>query len=87
MKAVIEEYEIAFVKTHNLEFLLEKVRSQIAFDVDRVHIKRLDEVYTEARYPSDLGLVPYGKPTPEDAEGFYEFAKNLYDTVENLLNT
>ncbi|OQY54844.1 MAG: hypothetical protein B6245_20690 [Desulfobacteraceae bacterium 4572_88] len=88
LKAVIEEYEIAFVRTHKLEFLLEKVRGQIPFaDVDITYVRRLDEVYTQARYPSDLGLLPYGKPTTGDAVKFYAFAKNLYDTVENLLKT
>lgn len=87
LKAVIEEYEIAFIRTHKLEFLLEKVRGQVAIDADMTYIRRLDEVYTQARYPSDLGLMPYGKPTTEDAESFYEFAKDLYNTVENLLKT
>ena len=53
--------------------------------IDLTYIKKLDEVYTEARYPSDLGLMPYGKPTIEETEKLYEFAKNLYDTIVNFL--
>jgi HEPN domain-containing protein len=37
-------------------------------------IKRLDEVYISARYPSDLGLLPSGKPSIQDAKELYEFA-------------
>jgi|APCry1669188970_1035186.scaffolds.fasta_scaffold03908_2 HEPN domain-containing protein len=85
LKGVIEEYEIGFVKTHKLEFLLAKVRKYITFDVDITQIKRLDEVYTETRYPSDLGLLPYGKPTIEDVREFQEFAKSLYDNADALL--
>ncbi len=85
LKAVIEEYEIGFVRTHKLEFLLEKVRSHIAFDADMTNIRRLDEVYTETRYPADLGLLPYGKPTSEDAVKFYEFVKSMYENAEIIL--
>ncbi|MCI5150284.1 MAG: HEPN domain-containing protein [Candidatus Electrothrix sp. MAN1_4] len=85
LKAVIEEYEIAFVRTHKLEFLLEKTKEHLNFPVDIQSIRRLDEVYTEARYPSDLGLLPYGKPSAEDAQTMLEFARNLYDNVESLL--
>lgn len=85
LKAIIEEYEIDFVKTHELEFLLEKVRKYITFDVDKTQIKRLDEVYTETRYPGDLGLLPYGKPAIEDIKKFQEFAKTLYKNAESLM--
>ena len=86
LKAIVEEFEIEFIKTHQLEFLLDKAKPQITFEVDLTTIKRLDEVYITTRYPSDLGLVPYGKPTDEDAKRFYEFAKNVYDNTENMLS-
>ncbi len=28
-------------------------------------LERLDSVYTESRYPDDVGLMPYGKPNFE----------------------
>lgn len=74
LKAIIEEFEIGFIKTHQLEFLLNKAKPHITFEVDLTTIKKLDEVYIATRYPSDLGLMPYGKPTVEDAQRFYEFA-------------
>jgi hypothetical protein len=46
---------------------------------------RLDEVYINARYPTDLGLLPYGKPSTGDAKQFYEFAIELYGNVRKLL--
>ncbi len=61
-KAVVEEFDLGFVKTHNLEFLFDSVKDHINFSVDTTLLKRLDEVYIEARYPSDLGLLPYGSP-------------------------
>jgi HEPN domain-containing protein len=56
LKAIVEEFEIGFVKIHNLERLLGMVRKQISLDVDLDIIKRLDEVYISTRYPGDLGL-------------------------------
>lgn len=85
LKAVVEEFEIEFIKTHQLEFLLKKAKPQITFEVDLTTIKKLDEVYIATRYPSDLGLMPYGKPTAEDAQQFHEFAKNIYDQTEKML--
>jgi HEPN domain-containing protein len=85
LKAMIEEYDIGFVKTHKLDFLLQKVKNHVAFDADMIYIRKLDEVYTEARYPTDFGLLPYGKPTIEDAVKFYEFAKSLYKNAEAIL--
>ena len=74
LKGIIEEFEIGFVKIHNLERLLGMVRKQMSLDVDLNIIKRLDEVYTSTRYPGDLGLLPSGKPTIQDAK---ELLKNL----------
>ena len=34
----------------------------------------VDSAYTESRYPDDVGLMPYGKPSIEDARTFYQFA-------------
>jgi HEPN domain-containing protein len=40
-----------------------------------------DDLYIEARYPGDLGLLPDGKPDRKDAKEFYEFAKKILDEV------
>ena len=85
LKAIIEEFEIGFIKTHQLEFLLDKAKPHLTFEIDLTAIKRLDEVYIATRYPSDLGLMPYGKPTAEDAQQFHEFAKNFYDQTKKML--
>jgi len=85
LKAIIEEFEIGFVKIHNLERLLGMVRKQISLDVDLDIIKRLDEVYISTRYPGDLGLLPSGKPTIQDAKELFDFADALYRNVKELL--
>ena len=87
LKAIIEELEIAFVKTHNLERLMGIVKQKMDIDIDIDIVKRLDEVYISARYPGDLGLLPSGKPSVEDARMLYEFAKNISDDVRQTLKT
>lgn len=85
LKAIVEEFEIGFVKIHNLERLIGIVKQRLDLNVDLNLIKRLDEVYISMRYPSDLGLLPSGKPTIQDAMELYEFAENLYHNVKKLL--
>ena len=84
-KSLIEEFEIGFEKTHNLERLLGIVRKQINIDVDLDMVKRLDEVYISTRYPSDLGLLPSGKPSIQDAKELFDFATTTYDAVKKIL--
>jgi hypothetical protein len=45
----------------------------------------INEVYIDARYPADLGLMPNGKPTAEEAETFISFTENLYDKLIRLI--
>jgi HEPN domain-containing protein len=85
LKGVIEEFEIGFEKIHNLERLLSVVQKKVQFDVDLNFIKKLDEVYISTRYPSDLGLIPSGKPSMQDAKELYDFAKTLHRIVLKLL--
>lgn len=45
----------------------------------------LDNLYIEARYPGDLGLLPNGKPTLEDSRGFFEVAQAVHTQVVGKL--
>ena len=85
LKAIVEEFEIGFVKIHNLERLLGMIRNHMNLDVDLNIIKMLDEVYISTRYPGDLGLLPSGKPTIQDAKELLDFADALYRNVKKSL--
>ena len=85
LKAVVEEFEIGFVKTHNLETLVGTIEKKIDLHLNLNLIKRLDEVYISARYPSDLGLLPFGKPSIQDAKELYEFANDIHAKIKKLL--
>ncbi len=54
-------------------------------EIDHRIVQILDSLYIEARYPVDIGLLQDGKPTPEDAQKFIEFAILIYDYVKRKL--
>lgn len=84
-KAIMEEFEIDFIKTHKLEILNESVKNVIHLDTDIEILQRLDEVYTSARYPSELGILPYGKPSGEDAKLFSNYALSMFNQIKTRL--
>ena len=85
MKSIVEEFEIDFVKTHNLERLLDIIKEKIELNPPLDLIKRLDEVYINTRYPGDLGLVPSGKPSIQEARELNDFACSFYYDVLRML--
>jgi len=85
-KAVIEEFEIGFIRTHDLFKLYETIKDRLEFDIDVEMVKKLNEVYTSARYPGEFGLLPSGDPELEDSEAFYEFARDTFEKVSAMLS-
>lgn len=84
-KAVIEEFNLGRIRTHQLENLYAKIQS-ILSGLDETILEELDTVYIEARYPGDLGLMPHGKPSVEEVTVYYQEALNIKLRVEALLN-
>lgn len=84
-KAVLEEYSEDVPRIHNLVRLYNIVKDRLDFTVDELALKEISDTYLETRYPGELGLLPYGKPTIEDAERFYETAKNVCENVKKFL--
>ncbi len=80
LKALMEECEIDIPKIHHLVKLNYIVRDKFLIENTEI-LKRLDELYIDARYPSELGLLPEGKPSIEDAREFYEFAVQVFNQV------
>jgi len=56
---------------------------EITVDIDLV--MKMDSLYIDSRYPGEMGLLPNGTPTLEDAKEFYEFALEISDKVYNIL--
>jgi len=82
LKALLVFQNIDIPKTHSLNKLFKMCEAYIDVkNTDLVHL--LDSLYIESRYPGDMGLLPYGKPTLQDAKMFYDFAKNIYLEINN----
>lgn len=84
-KALIEEYGLGFIRTHDLIRLAETVRSHLPFTLDDEMIATLNEVYINSRYPGEFGLLPHGNPTTEEAERFSQFARRMFDQIQSVL--
>jgi HEPN domain-containing protein len=85
LKAIIDEFDLGFVKIHQIERLLEIVKEHVEANIDHEIVQILDSLYIESRYPVDIGLLPDGKPTEEDADKFFEFAILIYRSVKKKL--
>lgn len=83
-KAVVEEFNLGNIKTHQLESLYAKI-SPILKGLNETILAELDTVYIEARYPGDLGLMPHGKPSIDEAEIYRQEAVKIKEQVEALL--
>lgn len=81
-KAIIEEFELGFIKSHSLELLHNKVKDIIEIEINYEVLILLDQLYIDARYPGELGLLPDGKPSIQEASAFYNFAKQLFEVVK-----
>jgi len=85
LKASIEEYGGRVPKIHSLSKLFELCLSFISIPIDDDIIIALDSLYIESRYPGEFGLLPEGKPNQKQAQSFYEFAREIYETVKHQL--
>lgn len=85
-KAILEAYLNKVPKEHSTLKLYGSIKNYLHFDINLDLLTDIDSLYIDARYPGDLGLLPNGKPTLEDSEEFYAFAKKIYMEVESIIN-
>jgi len=86
LKAVLELHNQEIPKIHNVKKLLKLTKEYIRFSVDIETIVKIDTLYIESRYPGDMGLLPYGQPTVQDAEKFYQVACDLFNEVSGIVD-
>ena len=84
LKALMISKNIDIPKIHSLNRLL-KLSEDVIKNYDIQIVNKLDKLYIDSRYPSELGLLPYGKPSFEDAKEFYKFALDIFDKVCKIL--
>ena len=54
----------------------------ISYIINEEVLSAFDDLYIDSRYPGNFGLLPYGKPTIEDAKEFYELAEDIYQYIQ-----
>ena len=86
LKAFLIENDIPLIKTHDLIKLNGMITEIIDLKIDESKLIPINEVYVEARYPGELGLMPDGVPTKEQAMGFIDFAKEVKAIIIKELN-
>ena len=84
-KAIIEEKGLKVPKIHNLIHLYARIENYIDFNVNIDELEKTDEIYIESRYPGDIGMLPDGKPSMQQAIALYNFANDIFQkTVKQL---
>ena len=80
-KAIIEEQDKPSIKSHDLLRL--QINANIHLEeTETTLLGIINEVYIDARYPGDLGLLPYGKPTIAEAEAFILFSAKIFTLIK-----
>jgi len=86
LKAILEEKESKVPRTHNLIALIGKVKKYLNLRIEEELIAELNETYIDSRYPTDLGLLPGGKPPLTLAKDFFSIAHNVFKKVTDFLS-
>jgi HEPN domain-containing protein len=81
-KAIIEEQNDPPLKSHDLLRLCDKINIQLT-EQEMNLLAIINEVYIDARYPGDMGLLPQGKPTIDEAINFIKFSENIFRRLQN----
>ena len=77
LKAYLIQKDIPLIKTHDLIKLNGMINEIENLGIDERKLLVINEVYTESRYPGELGLMPDGMPTNEEAKEFIDYAKEI----------
>jgi len=85
IKAVLEEKEAKVPKIHNIITLRGKIEKYVGLDVDQGLFDQINELYVDSRYPTDLGLLPDGKPSKEIACKFFDMAAKVHKNIKDYL--
>ncbi len=83
-KSILEENDLKVQKTHSLIRLHKKIKDIVDFEIDNELMILTDEVYIEVRYPGEIGILPDGKPSNDEANQLYNFANDIYQKTKKM---
>ena len=81
-KAVLEEHGQSAPRVHDLITLRNQIEKYMKLDLNADLLFQLNELYVDARYPSDMGLLPGGKPPVELSRQMYDIARRIWEQIE-----
>ena len=84
-KALLAHNNKETPKQHSTLKLYGLVHEYIDIFINEEVLSAFDDLYIDSRYPNSFGLLPYGKPTLEDAKEFYELALYIYEYIKNKI--
>ncbi len=85
-KAIIEEFPNEIPRTHDLIRLYGIIEDcDIIVKLDEDLLDQINDVYIEARYSSDLGLIPNGIPKRETVVKFKNLADNIFSQASKII--
>ena len=81
LKAGIETNNVRVPKTHSIDRLVELLGqymdlSELALNQEEIDM--LDDLYIEARYPGEMGLLPDGMPSKKQSDSLAKAAKACF---------
>ena len=76
-KAYILNNNLPLIKTHDLIKLNDMIKEIKDLGIDETKLIVIKQVYSESRYPGDLGLLPDVLPTDKQAREYIEFSKEI----------
>lgn len=86
LKALLEEFAGKVPKEHSIIKLHKMVNEKVNLEIDYDIMTDFDQIYIEARYPGEAGLLPDGAPSIDEAASFYNFAMALFKRVKIIIN-
>ena len=84
LKAVLEENHVP--RMHNIITLKAMIDRYVTLNFNQEIFDQINELYIDSRYPTDLGLLPDGKPSREIAEEFFNITTNIFDQITEYLS-
>ena len=84
-KAILEEYKGQVPKMHSIITLKEQIKEFINIPVNKDIFDQLNELYIDSRYPSEIGLLPNGKPSRKEARSFFKEASEIFQKISEKL--
>ena len=84
-KAMLEYKQAPIKKIHNLDVLYKQCSDNVTININETILKEINEVYIDSRYPSDVGLIPSGKPSTETIKKFITFILDLDQKIKSII--